>query len=85
MGDSLVPRLSLSFSHFCTRANIIRYTTKERESLVRNRAHPWPFRPWFGMNLIMWVPFAHARARVDVDVRRPLPDSKASLTSNSCI
>ena len=41
-GGSLVPRLPLSFSHFFSRANITREKSKERESLVRNRAHPWP-------------------------------------------
>ena len=41
MTVSLVSRLSLSFSHFFARANFIREKSKERESLVRNPAHPW--------------------------------------------
>ena len=39
---NLVPRLSLSFSHYFARANFMREKSKERESLVRNPAHPWP-------------------------------------------
>ena len=41
------------FPHFFARANIIREKSKERESLVRNPAHPWP--PWPGRS---WRPRA---------------------------
>ena len=37
---SLVSRLSLSFLY--THANILHWHIEERESLVRNHAHPWP-------------------------------------------
>ena len=39
------------FLTFFSRANITREKLKERESLVRNRAHPWP--PWPAMTIIM--------------------------------
>ena len=40
-GYSLVPRLSLSFSHFFAHANFIREKSKGRYG-IQNLAHPWP-------------------------------------------
>ena len=41
--SSLVPRLFLFLPSDFTCVNIMHEKLKERESLVLNRAHPWPF------------------------------------------
>ena len=62
--SSLVPRLSLSFSHFFARANFMREKSKESESLVWNLAHLWP--PGHGLQLgtgghMLHCPLYHSR------------------------
>ena len=56
---SLVPRLSLSFSHFFARANFIREKSMERESLVRNPVHPWPPGQGLGGHSLLFASVSH--------------------------